>query len=290
MLDDTDSLFAAFDGEVPAARPSSGAAEASATSAPAPARDASLALPSPWHRQSSEALVSVAYRRISPEDRAQLEALLRRMAVPDAPSDAPDGADAPPVHYFQSYAVDYAGETSAAAAAALPRPQYERLYARPGGAGQPAGQERDARRRRQRPSFQGRYFDAAPEETQFTPGVLSPELRAMLGIGPSDPPQYLSRMQNLGYPPGYLGRPGAAPADDDASPLDFHADEAAGAGAVGAPPAKRGRGAGPDDHLVPLADIPGLNVPPPAGSDPARWNWQGPITSPAAWWRQGEGR
>ena len=93
-------------------------------------------------------------------------------------------------------------------------------------------------------------------------------------------------MQNLGYPPGYLGRPGAAPAGDDAPALDFFDDTPPTGAAAGAPPAKRGRGPAPE--LVPLADFPGLNVPPPAGSDPARWNWQGPITSPASWWQRGD--
>ncbi|MEE3215838.1 MAG: hypothetical protein VX259_09750, partial [Pseudomonadota bacterium] len=44
--------------------------------------------------------------------------------------------------------------------------------------------------------FQGRYFDAEP--SGGTPGVLSAELRALLGIGEHDPPQYLARMRNLG--------------------------------------------------------------------------------------------
>ncbi|CAA6671424.1 unnamed protein product [Spirodela intermedia] len=36
-------------------------------------------------------------------------------------------------------------------------------------------------------------------------GVLGPELRESLGIGELDPPPWLHRMRELGYPPGYLG-------------------------------------------------------------------------------------
>ncbi|GJP50465.1 hypothetical protein CLOM_g9598 [Closterium sp. NIES-68] len=39
----------------------------------------------------------------------------------------------------------------------------------------------------------------------LVPGVLSAELRAAMGIGDLDPPPWLRRMRDLGYPPGYLG-------------------------------------------------------------------------------------
>ena len=56
-----------------------------------------------------------------------------------------------------------------------------------------------------------RYFDAP--EAAHAPGVLSAELRALLGIGPADPPPYLRRMRELGYPPGYMGVPPSSAAD-----------------------------------------------------------------------------
>ncbi|CAI0547699.1 unnamed protein product [Linum tenue] len=44
------------------------------------------------------------------------------------------------------------------------------------------------------------------------PGVLDAETRRLLGIGELDPPPWLNRMRELGYPPGYLD------ADDEEQP------------------------------------------------------------------------
>jgi PSP len=46
-----------------------------------------------------------------------------------------------------------------------------------------------------------------------SPGQLSAELRAALGISASAPPPWLARMRRLGYPPGYLV-PDAEPVKD----------------------------------------------------------------------------
>ncbi|KAJ6396235.1 hypothetical protein OIU77_021297 [Salix suchowensis] len=40
------------------------------------------------------------------------------------------------------------------------------------------------------------------------PGSLDTETRKLLGLGELDPPPWLNRMQELGYPPGYLGKCG----------------------------------------------------------------------------------
>nr|GEU63638.1 hypothetical protein [Tanacetum cinerariifolium] len=37
------------------------------------------------------------------------------------------------------------------------------------------------------------------------PGSLDPETQKLLGIGEFDPPPWLNKMRELGYPPGYLG-------------------------------------------------------------------------------------
>ena len=223
----------------------------------------------------NECLASVAYRRLAPEDRARLEALLRQMAVPpdgEQPVDA--GDDTPPVHYFQSYVVDCAGEVNGEAAAALRKPVFEPLLSEPlPGRAAPAP-SRGPSRQRSRQGFQGRYFDAEP--SGGTPGVLSPELRALLGIGEHDPPQYLARMRNLGYPPGYLGRPGQPASGEPADPLlEFYEQPAPPQQAT---PATSSEATAP--ALVPTVDFPGLNVPPPAGADPVRWGWRGPVTAP----------
>ncbi|XVF63181.1 hypothetical protein PTKIN_Ptkin09bG0067600 [Pterospermum kingtungense] len=43
----------------------------------------------------------------------------------------------------------------------------------------------------------GKYDD-------LKPGVLGPETRQLLGLGEFDPPPWLNRMREIGYPPGYL--------------------------------------------------------------------------------------
>ena len=63
------------------------------------------------------------------------------------------------LHYFQGYAADYAGMSSAKAAAALPRHKYARLLNTPL-PHEPSARGRDAKRPRKQGSFQGRYFDA----------------------------------------------------------------------------------------------------------------------------------
>ena len=54
-----------------------------------------------------------------------------------------------------------------------------------------------------------RYFLQAPGVQQgeefegLRPGVLSGELLDALGLKSTDPPPWLHRMRQLGYPPGY---------------------------------------------------------------------------------------
>ena len=140
----------------------------------------------------------------------------------------------------------------------MPRPQYDLLFE------EPLPRAAVSAQRSRRPGgFSGRYFDA-PEETS-TPGVLSAELRALLGMGPHDPPPYLRRMQQMGYPPGYVGVPGSAEGE-----LKWHADPVD----PGLVDDERGRAG--DSRAVPLFEFPGINAPPPPGADPAAWNWRGP--------------
>jgi hypothetical protein len=264
---DEAELFGGFDAGPPAAP-----AHAAPAAAPPAEGPQGLALPPQFAHLGTECLLSVAYRRLAPEDRARLESLLRQMAVPPESEQQP--GDDTPVHFFQSYVVDYAGEVDGAAAAALRKPVFEPLLSEPlPGRAAPAP-SRGPNRQRSRPGFQGRYFDAEPNGG--TPGVLSAELRALLGIGEHDPPQYLARMRNLGYPPGYLGRPGQ-PAAEPADPqLEFFEQPA--------PPQRAASSAPPPEAstapLVPTVDFPGLNVPPPADCDPARWGWRGPVAAP----------
>ena len=86
-----------------------------------------------------------------------------------------------------------------------------------------------------------------------------------------DPPPYLARMRQLGYPPGYMGDPDERPAEEAplalyATPAEATAGEAAGDdqdAAVARAPRRE----------VPLVAFPGLNVPPPPGANLAAWGW-----------------
>lgn len=51
-----------------------------------------------------------------------------------------------------------------------------------------------------------RYYQDSPggKYEGLRPGVLSAETRRLLGLGESDPPPWLNRMREIGYPPGYL--------------------------------------------------------------------------------------
>ncbi|KAJ1690637.1 hypothetical protein LUZ63_014792 [Rhynchospora breviuscula] len=52
---------------------------------------------------------------------------------------------------------------------------------------------------------QNRYYQTKPGKfDDLKPGVLGPETRECLGIREFDPPPWLHRMREIGYPPGYL--------------------------------------------------------------------------------------
>lgn len=56
------------------------------------------------------------------------------------------------------------------------------------------------------PRVPTRYYQESPggKFDGLKPGALSAETRKLLGIGELDPPPWLNRMRELGYPPGYL--------------------------------------------------------------------------------------
>ena len=270
-----EALFDAFD-EAPAPEPPPKRPKIITSSTPASA----------FSHLQHEAIASLSMRNLSDDDRSRIEELLRESMVSrratSADASAMDATNGT-VHYFQSYCADYAGASSAeAAVAASPYLQYDRLMMTPlplpriGGSGGAAidngggrggkGESRHGGRggRGGRPSigFNGRYFDEAPSAA--TPGVLSKELRAVLGMREGEPPPYLQRMQQLGYPPGYMRDPDAEQLEE--APLKlFDPQEEAG-------PAN-GQQQQQQQRLEPMVDFPGLNVPPPPGSDLQAWGW-----------------
>ena len=221
--------------------------------------------PAPFGSMGHECLASVAFStQIDPESRRRVDEAFRGSTV--ASSGTIPSPPAGLVHYYQAFSADYSGVASAASAAALPRPKYDRLFeeALPRAVVQPV--------QRRRPGFQGRYFDEPAAEVK--PGVLSEELRKQLGIGPNDPPPYLNRMRSHGYPPGYRGDPSAQADGPDNSQLRFITDAPNRPTGTTSPSATSAT-------QVPLVDFPGINVPPPVGADPMIWGWRGPIAPPA---------
>ena len=274
----------------------------------------------------SECIASVNFHGIDDVTRSQLEQVLRDAVLAPAKRQklaeptcgvAPAGV----VHFFQAFCADYAGASSAAAAAiTAAQPQYERLLSEPlplarlqakaigggrtvaggrgaGRSGGRGGGNGAGRVASSLTAFNGRYYDAEPT---VRPGALSAELRALLGMREGDPPPYLRRMQQLGYPPGYLGDPSARGEtlleliDDEATPAAAPAAEAGGridetraaSGGMSARLSIESSGSAamsaaaqrltPRRH-VPLVDFPGVNVPPPPDAHLPSWNWLGPV-------------
>ncbi|XVF63182.1 hypothetical protein PTKIN_Ptkin09bG0067600 [Pterospermum kingtungense] len=102
----------------------------------------------------------------------------------------------------------------------------------------------------------GKYDD-------LKPGVLGPETRQLLGLGEFDPPPWLNRMREIGYPPGYL-------ADDE--------DQPSGITIYGDGETNEGQEDGEIAEMVPpepqkkmTIEFPGINAPIPVGADEKLW-------------------
>ncbi|CAL8471034.1 g10576 [Coccomyxa elongata] len=133
---------------------------------------------------------------------------------------------------------------------------------------------------RGRNGFNGssRYFlqtgTSSAEFSDLEPGVLSQELQAAMGLKPGDPPPWLHRMRQMGYPPGYRRQ---VQEDSDDEVLIFE-DSGAEMGSKDGTAAHDQNGdmnghAGEGEELV---AFPGLNAPIPANADPAVWFGQPP--------------
>ncbi len=281
MADIYDEAFGAFDDERPpvltTARPAAAAAAAPSKSEPT----------STFEHLREEHLATVNYGHLGDEDRARLEELMRECTATTAQGAVseltrPLTDESGTVHFFQAFVADFAGSSSAQAAYSAPRPHYNRLVDEPlplqrksqangrGAGGRGAGGNGRRGGPRATDAFSGRYFDAP---SAVRPGAISNELRALLGMREGDPPPYLARMRQLGYPPGYLGNPDQADEEEPALQLfdepPASTSASARAGPLAPPPG------------APLVDFEGLNVPPPSGSNEREWGWSGPITRAA---------
>ncbi|CAL1390743.1 unnamed protein product [Linum trigynum] len=116
----------------------------------------------------------------------------------------------------------------------------------------------------------------------LNPGALDAETRRLLGIGELDPPPWLNRMRELGYPPGYLD------ADDEEQPSGitiFGEEEAMVVGEeqeegeitmennIPKPPHE------PPRKMNKTIEFPGINAPIPENADEELWAAGGPSSS-----------
>ncbi|KAK8261667.1 hypothetical protein V6Z12_D13G203200 [Gossypium hirsutum] len=103
----------------------------------------------------------------------------------------------------------------------------------------------------------GKYDD-------LKPGVLGAETRQLLGLGEFDPPPWLNRMREIGYPPGYL-----APDEDEPSGITIYADVETDEGQEDGEIAEMVQQ--PEPQMKMTVEFPGINAPIPVEADEKLW-------------------
>lgn len=109
------------------------------------------------------------------------------------------------------------------------------------------------------------YLSSSGKFDDLKPGALSAETRACLGIGEFDPPPWLQRMREIGYPPGYLDVK-----EDENQPSGitiYGAEDAKPEYEDGELP-ERGE---PILERTMTVEFPGINAPIPENADERRW-------------------
>uniref|UniRef100_F6GVR1 CCHC-type domain-containing protein n=1 Tax=Vitis vinifera TaxID=29760 RepID=F6GVR1_VITVI len=123
-------------------------------------------------------------------------------------------------------------------------------------------------RRNQNPGSRNptRYYQNSPggRYDGLRPGALGVETRELLGLGELDPPPWLNRMREMGYPPGYLD----PEEEEQPSGITIYADEEV----------KDEQEDGEileTEYLEPQrkmsVEFPGINAPIPKNADERRW-------------------
>ncbi|KAF0888701.1 hypothetical protein E2562_016497, partial [Oryza meyeriana var. granulata] len=114
---------------------------------------------------------------------------------------------------------------------------------------------------------QNRYYQKTPGKfDDLRPGVLGPETRECLGIGENDPPPWLHRMRELGYPPGYLD---VVDDEDKPSGITIFGDEDIKEEYEEGELPDQGEPSPPQTKKT--VEFPGINGPIPENGD--RWLW-----------------
>ncbi|KAI8016486.1 Zinc finger CCHC domain-containing protein 8 [Camellia lanceoleosa] len=111
-----------------------------------------------------------------------------------------------------------------------------------------------------------RYYQDSPRGKYdgLKPGVLDAETRQLLGLGELDPPPWLNRMRELGYPPGYLDHDN----EDQPSGIKIFGDEET------KEETEDGEILDTDYPELPKKKsikFPGINAPIPENADERRW-------------------
>lgn len=114
---------------------------------------------------------------------------------------------------------------------------------------------------------QTRYYQKAPGKfDDLRAGVLGAETRECLGIGEYDPPPWLHRMREMGYPPGYLD---VIEDEDQPSGITIYADEEIQEDYEDGELPEKGEPEPPERRMT--VEFPGINAPIPENADYRRW-------------------
>jgi len=114
-----------------------------------------------------------------------------------------------------------------------------------------------------------RYYQDSPRGKYdgLRPGVLDAETRKLLGLGELDPPPWLNRMREMGYPPGYLD----AELEDQPSGITIFDDEEIKEEKEKEDGEILEAGNPPDPPKKMSVGFPGINAPIPENADEKRW-------------------
>ncbi|PUZ76138.1 hypothetical protein GQ55_1G265800 [Panicum hallii var. hallii] len=122
---------------------------------------------------------------------------------------------------------------------------------------------------------QNRYYQKTPGKfDDLKAGVLGPETRECLGIGENDPPPWLHRMRELGYPPGYLD---VVDDEDKPSGITIFGDSEVKLEYEEGELPEQGEASPPRKRMT--VEFPGINAPIPENGDPWLWGSTPPQSS-----------
>uniref|UniRef100_A0A803KV83 PSP proline-rich domain-containing protein n=1 Tax=Chenopodium quinoa TaxID=63459 RepID=A0A803KV83_CHEQI len=134
-----------------------------------------------------------------------------------------------------------------------------------------------------RPRVQTRYYQesAGGKFEGLKPGALSAETKKLLGLGELDPPPWLNRMREIGYPPGYIDED----EEDQPSGISIFGDEET-QNLDGKNDLQLDVGKSQKKFIV---DFPGINAVIPENAD--QMKWAAPvIPAPEHAWNQSNNR